>query len=197
MPRLQLDRAFFIPQGAVKVAHKHSAAVAYVWTDRRGRPCAKLFYGRQAKPVWHYHFGSEESRARRVERGFAHYAEYEARRAEQRAARKAKGRGLAVGDVLKTCWGYEQTNIEWFQVTALIGKTMVEIRELACDSSETQWLQGKTVPLVDQFAGEPLRRVAKDGAVKVDDVRTAWLEQPMADIGGRKVYAAAHYTAYH
>lgn len=195
--RTQLPRELFIPKGARKVTHKHSQAVAYIYTDSRGRPCARLFYGRQSKPVWSYYFRTEEERARRVERGFAHYADYEQRQAERRAARKAKGRGVEVGDVLKTCWGYEQTNIEWFQITRLIGQSMVEIREIACDASETQWLQGKTVPLVDQFTGEPLRRVARDGAVKIDDVRTAWLEKPIADIGGRKIYAAAHYTAYH
>lgn len=195
--RYQLTREMFIPKGAAKVAHKHSQAVAYVWTDDRGRPCAKLFYGRQAKPVWHFHFASAERRAERIAKAFEHYRAIEARKAEYQAERKAKGRGLEVGDVLKTSWGYEQTNIEWFQVTALIGTNMVEVRELACAAEETEWLQGKTVPLVEQYIGEPLRRIARDGRVKIDEVRRAWKVEPLADIGGRKVYEAAHYTAYH
>ena len=197
MSRFQLTREFFIPAGAVKVAHKHSQAVAYVWTDRQGRPCAKLFYGKAAKPVWHYHFASEERRAQRIANGFAHYQAHEANQAERRAARIAKGRGVAVGDVLRTCWGYEQTNVEWFQVVELVGKSMVVVREIASDIEETEFMQGKTVPMVDRFKGEALRRVARDGAVKIDDVRTAWKVEPLARIGDRAVYGAAHYTSYH
>ena len=37
--------------------------------------------------------------------------------------------GIKVGDVFSMNWGYEQTNVDFFQVVALKGKTQVIIRE--------------------------------------------------------------------
>ena len=197
MSRYRLPREFFIPKGARKVAHNHSSAVVYVYANSKGEPCAVAFHGKADKPDWRFRFPNQAAREKRVTSHFASIQAWEEARVQRRADRKAQDRGLAVGDVLKTCWGYEQTNVEWFEITALIGKAMVEIREIACDAEETQWLQGKTVPIVGRYIGEPLRRMARKGAVKIDQVRTAWKVEPLATIGDKAVYPAAHYTAYH
>lgn len=34
---------------------------------------------------------------------------------------------LQVGDILSSSWGYEQTNVDFYQVQRLAGKTMVEV----------------------------------------------------------------------
>jgi len=36
-----------------------------------------------------------------------------------------------LGDILKMSWGYDQTNVDFFEVTKLVGKTMIEIRKVA------------------------------------------------------------------
>ena len=36
-------------------------------------------------------------------------------------------RGMKVGDFLYSSWGYDQTNIDFYKVVGLVGKTMVEI----------------------------------------------------------------------
>ncbi|TCM37738.1 hypothetical protein [Novosphingobium sp. ST904] len=176
---------------------KDSTAVAYIYEQADGAPCAAVFTGRALKPAWRYRFRSAEERACKVTSFFAACTAHAERQAKRAAERKAEGRGLVVGDVLSTCWGYEQTNREWFEVTALIGKTMVEVREIAREIEETDWQQGKTVPLVGKYIGEPLRRAAKGGRVRIDNVRLATFEQPLARIGGKAVYAAQHFTAYH
>lgn len=38
---------------------------------------------------------------------------------------------LEVGDILTSSWGYDQTNVDFYQVERLAGKTMVEVREIA------------------------------------------------------------------
>lgn len=38
--------------------------------------------------------------------------------------------GVKVGDYFSICWGYEQTNVDFFQVIALVGETSVRIREV-------------------------------------------------------------------
>jgi hypothetical protein len=195
-PMRNITREFYIPEGGRKVSSKSSSAVAYLY-ERNGAPCAVAFFGKAAKPLWRYRFTSEQQRERRIAALFRSAAEREQAAAARKAERQAAGRGLEVGDVLKTCWGYEQTNVEWFQVTALIGKRMVELREIAADAEETGWLRGNTVPMVDSFKGEPIRRNATNGAVRIDDVRHAWKVEPLERIGGKAVYEAASFTAYH
>ena len=38
--------------------------------------------------------------------------------------------GVKVGDYFSASWGYEQTNVDFFQVIALVGETSVRVREV-------------------------------------------------------------------
>ena len=38
--------------------------------------------------------------------------------------------GVKVGDFFSASWGYEQTNVDFFQVVALVGETSVRVREV-------------------------------------------------------------------
>jgi hypothetical protein len=38
--------------------------------------------------------------------------------------------GVKVGDLFSASWGYEQTNVNFFQVIALVGETSVRVREV-------------------------------------------------------------------
>lgn len=181
-----------LPPKARKVASTRSTAVVWIYENANGQPAAIAFDGRKHKPVWRYRFTSFDRRRESIERYFAACEKREATKAE----RKARGRGLQVGDVLNTCWGYEQTNREWFEVTALIGSTMVELRQIAAEVEYTAWEQGKTVPMVGQYIGSPMRKVAREGRVNIDSVRLATLVEPLARIGGKAVYGGAHFTSY-
>lgn len=75
---------------------------------------------------------------------------------------------LQVGDVVNTCWGYEQTNVEFFQVVAVSG-AMVTLRQIAASTTETGFMSGTKVPHPGNFIGEPIRRRASAGnRVKID-----------------------------
>ena len=44
--------------------------------------------------------------------------------------------GVKVGDIFSASWGYEQTNVNFFQVIALVGKASVRVREVYLDMIE-------------------------------------------------------------
>lgn len=191
------DREFYIPKGAMKVADKETDAVAYVLAKDLGNGRmyyqATAFTGKRRKPDMNYTYRTVEARDEAVKRFFEGRKATLEFKKEQREKRKAKGRGLDVGDVLVAVWGYEQTNIDYYQVTGLIGKTMVEVRKIhgkQVDDPDAHWMTGKCTPDVGNFdtRKEPMRRVAKDGAVKIDDVRTA--HKTAKD-------AVHNWTAYH
>lgn len=50
--------------------------------------------------------------------------------------------GIKVGDIFYMSWGYEQTNVDFFRVKALKGKTQVVIQEVALKMQSEEGISG-------------------------------------------------------
>lgn len=192
-----------------RIRAKVGDAEAFTWKDGNGTLFAVCFLGRAQNP-WsgrgnngaRYWFSSEADRrafitklcelARRIH-------EADARRAAEKAAAREAGHALKVGAVLRSSWGYEQTNIDYYQVTRMVGKQSVGIRPIARQSIETLDMQGKCVPCPDEFTGEEMvKRVStwgKRDSVKLTSYSTATLITPTI-VEGMKVYPADHWRSY-
>lgn len=177
---MTMSRDFFIPKGALKVSDKASDAVAYLYQTKQGAPALRVFWGKQNKPVFNAYFiplkdkSAEAQRVARVAEYFASRQAAMARKANYKAKRKALGRGVEVGNVLVSSWGYDQTNINYYQVVALVGETMVEYRPIGQVQMEaTGYMAGRCMPNIDGFTGEAKRAVAKDGRVKINGSQSA------------------------
>jgi hypothetical protein len=199
--KFHFPRASFVRKGAVKVASKKSSAVAYL-SDIAGseRCCAVGFVGKADRPAFNFSFRSADVRARWVAGWFVRMDDAAAHRAKLAAERKAKlaaPHGLKVGDVLYTSWGYDQTNIDYYQVVELVGKRSVVIREISCEVVETGYMQGKSVPAVGVFKGEPmLKKVSEHDTVRIASYASASkLDQVIVD-GVAVGYKPKHWTAY-
>ena len=55
-----------------------------------------------------------------------------------------------VGDILVSSWGYDQTNVQWYQVVGVTPKS-VKIREIKGRVQETGFMSGESVPIPDAF----------------------------------------------
>lgn len=173
---MKLSREFFIPKNATKVCHKLSDAIAYAYTDKDNRPCVRVFYGKQAKPVAAHYYKTELAREQHVARIFAQRAEIMARKAEWANERKAAGRGLVAGDILVASWGYDQTNVDFYKVLQLVGEKSVEVVKIGSQRADRD--SGNSMAdycLADpsNIIGEPMIRRAINGAVRIDDCRHA------------------------
>lgn len=105
-------------------------------------------------------------------------------------------RNLTVGDVLRCEWGYDQTNVDYYQVTELVGKTMVEIRRIEAEEIKDMPMQGWSTPRCNRFIGEPLRRKAKGSSVRIKSHSSAYLLTPIDEADGKKVYERTRWTSY-
>lgn len=199
--RLRFPRETYVPKGAVKVASKKSPAVAYLGSVA-GRPLAVGFYGKADKPAFNYSFRSTERRDQYVAnwlRSMDGVAASKAARVAARAAKMAAPMGLKVGDVLYGSWGYDQTNVEFWQVVKIVGKRMVEIRELCTESVETGFMSGNAVPLQDQFTSkQPLRKkVDENDCVKLYDFGCYLSKREPIKVDGVPVgYRSSSWTSY-
>lgn len=64
---------------------------------------------------------------------------------------------IEIGTILSYSWGYEQTNVDFFQVVKVTAKT-VQIREIDKKTEYDNNLRGINLPKINSFKGEPMRK---------------------------------------
>jgi hypothetical protein len=183
MGRFTFTRDFYVPAGSVKVADKASDAVAYVYTTALGKAGAAIFFGKQAKPVSHFTYRDAARRDEAVKSAFASRAKSMAFKAERQEEKKNFVHDYKVGDIFYTSWGYDQTNVDFFEVTKVSGK-MLTVREIASQREETGYLTGNCRPVPHRFLtgrhAKTFRVLARKGGVTIDG-HSAWRTDPAKD----------------
>ena len=122
---------------------------------------------------------------------------------EKKAAKPAKKQpthNVQVGDVFYSSWGYEQTNINFFQVVK-ISNSFVEIMEIHKTCEYTQAMSGECYPLPGDFVknANKIRRKVNfsygDTYLKIEDYMYAY---PLGytEIDGKKIYNKKDFSSY-
>jgi hypothetical protein len=83
-----------------------------------------------------------------------------------------------VGDLFYSSWGYDQTNIDFYQITAVKGK-MIEARQIAGQSKYDGPMHGHTKPNPGCFIGDSKRYLVRFNSndrpyFKVASYASAW-----------------------
>jgi len=137
-------------------------AVICTGTDGKSRPVAVGFTGTAGKPDIYYYFKSEEKR----EVYIAKWLQEQKEKLEYKAERQAKKQAPTIfeipfkpGDILYNSWGYDQTNIDFYQVTRCT-KASVFIRQIKGEfaSSAGCDMAAYVTPLKNEFTGEEIRK---------------------------------------
>jgi hypothetical protein len=164
----------YIPQDSTEVKDDQSSAIVYI-SDVNGVPYGIGYSGKGGKSKWNYRFKTDEQRQKYIDQFFKSTRESEAYRKEHdRRAIAGAERGLEVGDIVYTSWGYDQTNVDFYQVIQLIGNNAAVMREVAQDYQESGHMSGNTSAKKDEFIGEPFRVThIKNGQCKIKG-HSAW-----------------------
>ena len=194
-----IEKCRYVPEGYELVAQ--DAGLGIEVFANKATNCARGFSGRRNKPDFSYRFGSAEKMQAYIEEyvvdiiGTAKRKEI--RKNERlEAARNAK---VNVGDIFRASWGYDQTNIDYYQVVAVSGQN-IQVRAIAQQSQETLAMQGVCVPIPNSFIGEVMKkRIQADGdslSFRVNSFSNAYLEKPVAVVAGVPIFKEASWTAY-
>jgi hypothetical protein len=161
------------------------------------------FVGRAINPTWHYRFKNAEQRQAEVTKTF----ELVHAHAERKATRKAKAKeasanhGVKAGDVFCSSWGYDQTNVDYYQVLSVSNKTAAFCK-IAQLSESDGYLQGNCVPAINQFIGKPFNKLIQKSSVdsgayiKIASYANAYKIEPVAVVSNKPIYESSHWTAY-
>jgi hypothetical protein len=139
-----------------------------IWTweeNIRGRETylAIAFQGESGKPLWYYTYSNPERRASQIK------ASIESRKSSiehknlKRQKRKEFQHGLKPGDILYASWGFDQTNVDFYEVVAVAGKS-VAIREVESRVlSSSGYGQDKVVPVPGRYTGPAMKKIPTVG----------------------------------
>ena len=127
-----------------------SAIVAFL-VDNNGTVCVKAWRGAAEKPTFFRRYRQMPD-AKACASDFLHKVERDeklrADKAKSRIDQRAKLRASdfwVVGDVVYNSWGWNQTNIHWYQVVEVKAKSVV-IRALARNFREATHMIGPSQP---------------------------------------------------
>lgn len=157
----------------------------------------KAFSGRSKKPDFFLRFESAEAADCYLAKWVKWLRKCQEERRAKREACKVLVNPLAVGVVLVASYGWEQTNVHFYQVVATPGKATVEVREVeSVKITADAGMMGTCLPALGAFRGDVIRkRVNGLGEVKIDSCRTATpLEFTIED--GVTIYKKSYWSSY-
>lgn len=144
-----------------------------------------VFIGQALRPARRVsgYYRSAEHRAAAIEQikeGRAAYTAATLRRRQERS----KLHTLKVGDVLYTSWGYDQTNVEFYEIINVRGHA-VDLRELKQERTESSiGMQGECRARPGQYRGQLIRskRPTGNNSIRIDSCSTAtpWHGRPLS-----------------
>lgn len=145
--RFRMTREFYVPKNAEQITAADSSAVAYLSTGTNGAFYAVGFSGKRNKPDFNYRFRSEQQAREHIAQHAARVKQSQETAAERHRARfdVRAADHFAVGDLLYTSWGYDQTNIDFYKIVRVLDKS-VEIVAIGA----------KSVPDTQGFMSEAL-----------------------------------------
>lgn len=109
---------------------------------------------------------------------YTNYKSWIKKRNEAYKQAKKIGAELAItfikkGDIFVSNWGYDQTNIEFYQVVEKKDKTLI-IREIAKKKNyDNASMTGTCLPIKNQFIGKPLLKKVSSNILESDMPRPA------------------------
>ena len=162
MTKHKLTRDFYIPAGAEPIDNEGTDAVIYFYDNRKGQPCMLAFHGRAQKPDLHFRYTSAERRDKRAAEFIASrksHAEYKGAQAEKRKAPHT----LQEGDILYSSWGYDQTNVDFYQVTRIISGRTIELRKIAKETTSAKPPANYVTAIKGAFIGDRFTKRASAG----------------------------------
>lgn len=142
--------------------------------NNQTRYCLKVWKLKAVKPHMNYYYRTSEQRDRALAIEISNLKHRQEEKAKYKKEKVSFQHDLQVGDILHSSWGYDQTNCDFYQVVALVGKKSVEIIEIGKRYIEDGgYMSGNSTPIKDNFYGESVRKLVGKYGVKISDCQRA------------------------
>ena len=138
----------------------------------------QMWRGKAVIPSANYRFHTAEKREAYIDeqkkRATAYLEMKAKRRAEDEMCRATFQNEINLGTILYSSWGYDQTNIDFYEVTEKKGQT-VTIRELAQESRESGFMSEYVKPIPGKYIGAPMKKRIGSRGIAIKSYISAWI----------------------
>jgi len=130
-----------------------------------------IFRGDKTKPVANFYFHTSETREEYIAKAKAEVDKRAAVILKRKAAiAEITNEDVPIGTIYVSSWGYEQTNIDFFQVVGHKGRTQIVLSPIHGVRTVTGMDQGRKVPTKDSFKGkEIVKKLGREKAIHLND----------------------------
>ena len=141
----------WVPKGYVQLERKNGTGDLLFYSTELKRNDKSLGYAAIAyteksfNHLWHYSFKTYDQMVERIKKTIDDRLQQQAS-VKDRRVKRLEPHTLKVGDILYTSWGYDQTNIEFFQVDELVGKNKLKLVGLGTKTLSGDGFSDKVVP---------------------------------------------------
>jgi hypothetical protein len=147
----------YIPKDSEAIEHPQGLGVVFVYGRNGGeKVCGIAYRGKAGRSAWNYSFQNRERLDKHTREWFESLTSWQQRKAEWKAERN-KPHTLQVADIVSNSWGYDQTNVDWYQVVKTT-EHFVWLREIAAEVKETSFMSGPSAPKPGQFVSEEITK---------------------------------------
>jgi len=156
----------WFPKGSMPINHPEGLAVVYVspFDSSKGTWQAVAYRGTAGRPSFNNSYRSLESAQKLIGEWFEAVSADKKRVIERRADAN-KPHTLKVGDVITNSWGYDQTNVDCYQITRT-SSNFVWLRPIATQLVPDEGvgpMSGRVVPIPNQFQDKPEKQHKASG----------------------------------
>lgn len=150
-----------------------------------GKYFAVFYKGKDNTPVFHYRFRNEEAMKEKINGAISNLMAWEDKKLERKQARK-QPHTLRAGDIVYSSWGYDQTNVNFYQITKVIGANTVEVCAIASEVVSNDGGPTTHVTAIkdrfltgygqwDNTGKKMTRRVSSGNGIKISESQTAFV----------------------
>lgn len=177
----------------LEVLEDSKEGLLITYCTAQNKPALIVWFKSRQKPHSWYRFDSEESRDTHIKR---HVRDFNSQK-ELRKDNLSSNENIQIGDVFVASWGYEQTNIDFYEVTGKTGKSTLILREIAQERNSDSYLSGTCKPILGEFTGEPFKkRLNKSGYISFSSYKSA-NKVKIQQIGSTIVIPEYNWSAWH
>jgi hypothetical protein len=159
-----MERRHYIPSGIeTELIDPEGTDLEIRVYEQGGKIFGIAWAGKANKPLWHYRFPTRDRLDAAISRAITDRKSRQDMMQKRQDERQQFKHGLEVGAILYSSWGYDQTNISWYQVIEVKDSSVI-LREIAGKAAG----EDKVMPDIGHFIDGPkLKRVGPGNVIRM------------------------------
>ena len=142
---------------------------------------AAAFWGKASKPLWHNTFTNVMRQEEKIDQTIKNFEAAVERKQEAQRARSQFAHGFSIGDILVSSWGYDQTNVDWYEVVGIPTPKTILIRPIGGHVVKSVHGADYVSAVPGSYTGPAEKKIPNAYGVKINSYATArkWDGKPM------------------